>query len=69
MYCRICKKTVRSVKVLSRNGLCDDCALSRVKEAWTQLREKRGSYYERWAAKRGLLVSDNCGQRTLLDWV
>jgi len=49
--CALCG---RPAEVLSHRGLCDDCWVLRVKEATTQMREKKEPIYERWAKKLGI---------------
>lgn len=52
-----CVSCGRSAEVLSWRGFCNDCVALRVIEAITQIREKKGPVYERWAAKLGIRKS------------
>lgn len=61
-----CVSCGRPTGVLSWRGLCNDCVASKVIEAITQIREKKGSVYERWAAKLGIRkISPRYVQTTL----
>lgn len=51
---RRCISCGKLAEVLSRHGLCNDCSISRWFGAITQLREKEGPVYERWATKLGI---------------
>jgi len=51
---KLCISCRKPAEVLSWRGFCDNCATSRVIEAWTQLREKKGPVYEKWATKLGI---------------
>jgi len=48
--CPDCSRFFFRIK-LSKAGLCPECSARRVTEAATQMREKRGYYYEKWLAQ------------------
>lgn len=54
---RHCVSCRRPAEVLSWRGFCNDCVALRVIEAITQIREKKGPVYERWAKKLGMRKS------------
>ena len=61
-----CVSCGRPAKVLSWRGFCNDCVTLRVIEAITQIREKKGPVYERWATKLGVRkISPHYIQTTL----
>lgn len=52
---RRCISCGKLAEVLSRRSrFCNDCVVSKVIEAITQIREKEGPVYERWATKLGI---------------
>jgi hypothetical protein len=46
--CRGCDAAADGTVIISRNGLCEDCALDNQIENARQLRERSGPYYDRW---------------------
>ena len=61
--CHVCHKVTG---VISRHGMCEECGISKVRDAWKQLREKKGPIYEKWARKRRRRDE---AQTTLLIWL
>jgi len=61
-----CVSCGRPAEVLSWRGFCNDCVASKVIKAITQIREKKGPIYERWATKLGVRkISPHYIQTTL----
>ena len=48
----ICKRCNKKAEYLSKRGLCTDCGMGAVREAATQMHEKKGPIYEKALARQ-----------------
>lgn len=48
----ICKRCDKEAEHLSKRGLCMDCGIGAVREAATQMHERKGPLYEKSLARQ-----------------